>query len=90
MTNHEFSIPNSEDISPVHIHAKADLSGADLTTAMLRGADLSNADLEDEYDVQLVTDADERRLKSGQKTPLRGGDGLEPYTDRSGAIRRTQ
>jgi Pentapeptide repeats (8 copies). len=46
MTNHEFSIPNSDNISPVDIHVKADLSGTDLTTPMLREADLSNVDLE--------------------------------------------
>ncbi|ERG94184.1 pentapeptide repeat-containing protein, partial [Haloquadratum walsbyi] len=45
MTQDEFSIPNSETVSPTDIHSNTDLSGADLTDANLRGADLSDAKL---------------------------------------------
>jgi Uncharacterized low-complexity proteins len=47
MTQDEFSIPNSETVSPTDIHSNTDLSGADLTDADLSYANLSGADLSD-------------------------------------------
>jgi hypothetical protein len=45
VTEDEFSIPNSEDISPTDIEPGADLTGANLSGADLSGADLFDADL---------------------------------------------
>jgi Uncharacterized low-complexity proteins len=49
MTQNDFTIPNSDTVSPSDIQDGADLSDADLTNADLKGATLIEADLTDAH-----------------------------------------